>query len=78
MARLAVTVCDRCGVSSEPGQNNSAVTEWSARRSGLKMSGDLCERCWNELVLTFKPSRILRNRGKINVVDITAIPRTGN
>lgn len=75
---MAITVCDRCGVKSDEGQNSLTVSEWSCRRAGMKMSGDLCERCWNELVVTFKPSRILRNRGRIEVVDISSIPRTGN
>lgn len=73
MAKVNITICDRCGVKS--GESKVSVNEWSCRRLGLKMSGDLCERCWSELVTTFKPSKVVRNKGKIEVVDISTIPR---
>jgi hypothetical protein len=73
MAKVSVTICDRCGVKS--GDGKVSVNDWSCRRQGMKMSGDLCERCWNELVVTFRPSRVMRNKGKIEVVDINSIQR---
>lgn len=69
--KIQLTACDRCGVREE----KKTIKPWTARRGSTRYQGDLCDKCWNELVSTFKPSPLSKNRHQIIVTNIDNIPK---
>lgn len=69
--RLQIVACDKCGVREE----KKTVKPWTARRGSTRYQGDLCEKCFQELVDTFHLSSLARSRHQITVVDINDIPK---
>lgn len=69
--KYQITGCDKCGVR----EDKKPVKSWSARRGTTRYSGDLCERCWGELVEEFGLSPLTNSRHKIVITDIDDIPK---
>lgn len=69
MARIQVVQCDRCKVRDD----GALITAWSGRRGARKYQGDLCERCWNELVEMFQPSGQGKSRHAIEETPLELI-----
>lgn len=65
MAVIQTRICDRCQTRDD----ETVVAPWRAQRGNAKLQGDLCQRCWDELVKTFKASAVGRGRHQIVVVD---------
>lgn len=69
--RLQIVACDRCGVREE----KKAVKPWTARRGTSRYTGELCEKCWAELVDTFHPSPMAKSRHQIVITSVEDIPK---
>ena len=69
--KLQITACDRCGVREE----KKAVKPYTARRGTVRYSGDLCEKCWKDLLDTFNLNALSRSRHNIIAVNIDDIPK---
>ena len=70
MARIQVVVCDRCKVKDEA----TRITPWTARRGQRRYQGDLCDRCWDELINLFHPSSLARSRHQIEETPLEIVP----
>ena len=69
--KLQITACDRCGLRDDDGK----ITPWTARRGQVRYVGDLCKKCWEELLVTYKPSNLPKGRHKMQATRIEDIPR---
>lgn len=69
--KIHITACDRCGVREE----KKAIKPWTCRRGTVRYQGDLCEKCWSELLDVFQPSTLAKSRHQIIVTDLKDIPR---
>lgn len=68
--KLQITACDRCGLREDHGK----VLPWSARQGNVRYVGDLCPKCWEDLLGTFKPSNLPKGRHKVQATRIEDIP----
>jgi hypothetical protein len=69
MARIQVVQCDRCKVRDDV----ETITPWSVRRGARKYQGDLCDRCWTELINMFQPSGQGKARHEIQETPLELI-----
>ena len=69
--KLQISACDRCGTR----ENGVKVHAWSARKASQRYTGDLCDKCWKELLDIFKPSTLSKGRHQIVVHNIDDIPK---
>lgn len=69
--KISVTACDKCHVRSE----KKPVAEWSLRRGATRWSGELCDKCFQEILKTYQPSSMSRARHVINETKINDIPK---
>lgn len=69
--KIHITACDRCGIREE----KKTIKPWTARRGSTRYQGDLCEKCWTELLKTFQPSALSKNRHQIIVTNVEDIPK---
>lgn len=69
MARVQTIVCDRCGKRD----TDSPVTPWTGKRAAARVSGDLCDECWHDLLDMFHASAAPRGRHQIVLTDPTKI-----
>jgi protein-arginine kinase activator protein McsA len=68
MAELIVLVCDKCG-----GKKN--VTQITVLRSGKKLRGELCDKCWTEMSKTYHLISKGRGWAAKEVVAFDDIPK---
>lgn len=71
MVKLQIAACDKCGAREE----KVRITAWSSRRGSTRYTGDLCDKCWDNLVRTFNPSTLSKSRHQIVVTEVTEIPK---
>lgn len=69
--KLHITACDRCGIREE----KKAIKAWTARRGSTRYQGDLCDKCWKDLLDTFKLSNLSKSRHQIIVTNVDDIPK---
>ena len=69
--RLQIVACDKCGVREE----KKTVKAWTARRGTTRYSGELCEKCWTDLLDTFHPSSLAKSRHQIVITNVDDIPK---
>jgi hypothetical protein len=71
MARIQTIVCDRCGAKDDSGP----VLPWEVKRGSRKLTGDLCETCWDGLIKTYRPQQSGRKRHQVVVTEMSDIRR---
>ncbi len=69
--RFQIIACDKCGIREE----KKTVQPWTARRGHTRYQGELCEKCWAELVEIFHPTTLTKARHQIVITSIDDIPK---
>lgn len=71
MARVSIVVCDRCSLRNDDGR----VATWTVRRGTQRYTGDLCDKCFDEMLRIYRPSALAKARHQIHVIDPDKIPK---
>jgi len=69
VARVQTIVCDRCSAKDD----STHVIPWTGRRGNQRVQGDLCQKCWDELIQIFRPAPTGKGRHQIVLTDPTKI-----
>ena len=65
MARVQTIVCDRCSAKDDA----THVIPWNGKRGTQRVQGDLCQKCWEELLTMFRPAPAARSGHQIILTD---------
>lgn len=69
--KLQVIACDKCGSR----EDKKDISEWTARRGSTRYTGDLCDKCFQQLLKDYGPQPMSRSRHTIEATDINKIPK---
>ena len=69
--KLQIVACDKCGSK----EDKKVIEEWTARRGSTRYSGDLCDKCFQQLLKDYGLQPLSRGRHSIEATDINKIPR---
>lgn len=75
MGLINVLICDKCRVQADDVEETS-ISHSIVRRGSTRYVGDLCTKCWKELLETYAlQSDTLKSR-PIDIVRVEEIPKT--
>jgi len=70
--KLQIVACDKCGSK----EDKKKISEWTARRGSTRYTGDLCDKCFQQLLKEYQPQPTSRSRHTVTATDINKIPKS--